>query len=112
MALLKLTNVGVRFLLELCLLLVFGYWGFRSGQNGLTKALLGVGAPLLTAVVWGTLLAPKAATRLHEPWLLLAELVLFGLAVWALLGNGRTTLGIAFGLIYVVNKILMLVWKQ
>ncbi|MCA9956760.1 MAG: YrdB family protein [Anaerolineales bacterium] len=112
MTLIKLTNVGLRFLLELCLLLVFGYWGFRTGESNVTKFLLGLGSPILAAMAWGTLLAPKAATRLQEPWLFFIEIVLFGLAVWALAENGRTSLAIFLGTVYILNKVLMLIWHQ
>ncbi|MCA9944758.1 MAG: YrdB family protein [Caldilineaceae bacterium] len=112
MELIKMVNAGFRFVLELCLLVVFGYWGWRTGENGLLKVLLGVGAPVLAAAAWGMFLAPKSAMRLHEPWLFLGEVVLFGLAVWALAGNSRIPLAIAFGLVYSLNKILLLIWKQ
>lgn len=41
---LKLIDIGIRFLLELCILVIFGYWGFKTGNNTLMKFLLGVGA--------------------------------------------------------------------
>ncbi|WP_376796469.1 DUF2568 domain-containing protein [Thermogemmatispora sp.] len=35
-------------------------------------------------VLWGLLVAPKAPFRLADPWRLLLELILFGLAALAL----------------------------
>lgn len=75
----KTFNLLIRFLLELCILLIFGYWGFKTGSQGLSKVLFGVGVPVVAAVIWGTFLAPKAAWRLSQPWLLLLELIIFGL---------------------------------
>lgn len=112
MELLKMLNLFVRFMLELCILVVFSFWGFKTGTQGLMKVVLGVGSPVLLAVIWGTLLAPKAVARLPEPWLSMLELVIFGLATWALHSTGKASLSIALGSIYVVNKILMIVWKQ
>lgn len=112
MELIKLVNLGIRFLLELCLLVIFGYWGFRTGENGLMKILLGFGAPIVTAVVWAMLLAPNSATRLHEPWLFLLEIAILGLAIWVLYHTGRISLAVAFGAIYILNKILMIIWRQ
>ncbi|MCB0130572.1 MAG: YrdB family protein [Caldilineaceae bacterium] len=112
MELIKLGNMGLRFALELCLLLIFSYWGWRTGETTLTKALLGMGGPVLVAAVWGVLLAPKSATRLPAPWLFLLEIGLFGLAVWALARTDRTNLAAAFGGIYLLNKVLMLLWRQ
>ena len=68
----KLLNEAVRFFLELCILIILGYWGFKTGNSTFTKILLGIGSPLLFAVIWGIFLAPKSATRLQEPWLLIA----------------------------------------
>jgi hypothetical protein len=76
------------------------------------KFLLGLGAPILFAVTWGTFLAPKSSLRLHEPWLFLLELVVFGLTCWALYSTGKVNLTVAFGGIYILNKILMLIWRQ
>ena len=112
MELIKLINLGVRFLLELGILVSFGYWGFKTGSNTFMKFLLGLGAPILFAVVWGTFLAPKSPMRFHEPWLFLLELVVFGLTCWALYSTGKVDLTVAFGGIYILNKILMVIWRQ
>lgn len=112
MQMFKIINLLVRFLLELCILAIFGYWGFQIGSNTFMKLLLGLGAPILFAVVWGTFLAPKSPNRLHEPWLFLLELVVFGLTCWALYGTGKVDLTVAFGSIYILNKILMVIWRQ
>jgi len=105
-------NLGFRFLLELCILIVLGYWGFKTGGQTMTKILLGIGSPILFAVVWGTYLAPKSSMRLHEPWLFLAEIVVFGVATLALYKSSGLPLTITFGTIYILNKILMIIWRQ
>lgn len=112
MEMLKLFNRGLRFLLELCGLIVFGYWGFQTGDNMMMKFLLGLGVPILFAVVWGTFLAPKSTRRLREPWHSLIELIIFALACWALYSTGAVNLSVAFGGIYIVNKILTVLWRQ
>ena len=108
----KLLNEAVRFLLEMCILIILGYWGFKMGNSTFMKILLGIGSPVLFAVVWGIFLAPKSTTRLQEPWLFFAEIILFGLAAWALYSTGKVSLTIAFGAIYIINKILMILWRQ
>lgn len=110
---LKLLNLGLRFLLELCLLVIFGYWGFKAGgDNTFLKFLLGIGAPVLVAVIWGVFLSPKPNIQIGEPWRFILELIIFGLAFWALYKIGKINLAIAFGVIYLINKILIIVWKQ
>ncbi len=108
----KLLNLGIRFLLELCILVIFGYSGFKTGSSTLIKFLLGLGSPILFAVVWGTFLAPKSSMRIGEPWLFLLELVLFALTIWALYSTGKVNLTAAISVIYVLNKILMIIWRQ
>jgi hypothetical protein len=112
MMLIKSANLALRFLLELGVLGALGYWGFRTGDGTLMKLILGLGAPILAAVVWGTFVAPKAAVTLSAPLHLLVELAVFGLATLALYRAGQTNLAAAFGLIYVINRILMTIWGQ
>jgi hypothetical protein len=75
----KTANLALRFLLELCALVALGYWGFKTGGGLITKLALGIGAPLLAAVVWGTFLAPRAAVP--TPGLLRLVLELGGLRI-------------------------------
>jgi len=109
---LKLLNQALRFGLELAMLVIFGFWGFKTGSPPLMRWVLGIGAPLLAAVIWGLWMAPRASMRLEGAAFFLVELVLFGLAGWALYSMGQKILTLWFGLIYLVNRLLMFVWKQ
>jgi len=110
---LKLLNLGLRFFLELSILVIFGYWGFKTGGNStVLKFVIGIGSPILLAVIWGIFLAPKSSMQLGEPWKLLMELIVFGLTCWALYSTGKVNLTITFGVIYLLNKILMIIWRQ
>ena len=44
-------NLTLRFILEICALVSLSYWGFQSGQGILMKLGLGIGAPLLIAII-------------------------------------------------------------
>ena len=112
MEIFKMLNLLVRFLLELCILVILGFWGFKTSEGTVTKILFGLGAPILFAVAWGTFLAPKSSRRLDEPWLFLLELVILGLTCGALYRTGKANLTLAFGSIYILNKILMIIWRQ
>ncbi|WP_237690699.1 YrdB family protein [Paenibacillus caui] len=112
MEIIKYANLAVRFILELCLLASLGYWGFHSGKNGIVQALLGIGTPLLAAVIWGTFLSPKAAVSIAPSLQLIMEIVLFGLAAAALYAAGRLGLGAVLVVAYAVNRLLIYVWDQ
>jgi hypothetical protein len=83
-----------------------------TGSATLTKVALGVGAPLVAAVVWGTFLSPRAPVQL--PWgvVLVLQAVVFASAAAALAATGNRTLALVFGVIVVTNAILMYVWQQ
>ena len=100
-------NLLIRFLLELCMLGAVAYWGFETGDNAVTKALLGIGTPLLMAVVWGVFISPKAAFGLRPvPWVAL-QAVLFGIAAIALATFASPALAAAFLVIVAANGVLM-----
>jgi hypothetical protein len=60
---------------------------------------LGIGAPLLTAVVWATFGSPGASFPLSGPLHLIMELFVFGLPAVALYAAGRPALAGTFGLV-------------
>ena len=105
-------NLALRFILELCILASLAYWGFHTGNDTLQKLLLGIGTPLLAAIVWGTFLSPKASVRLGDPWKLALEVVVFGLAIAALYAAGQHGLSWAFAVLAIVNRALLTVWHQ
>jgi hypothetical protein len=109
---LTLVNLAVRFLLELCVLVAVGYWGFKTGLGWFLKTLLGIGAPVLIAVLWGMFAAPRAAYRLHGFLLLAFEAVIFGSGVAALFAMKNYSLAWAFAVIVIINRILIFVWDQ
>lgn len=109
---LKFLNAALAFILELAMLAAFGYWGFYGDKSLLTKWLLGIGLPVLTAVVWGMWLAPRAANRLGNVSGNLLSLILFLSAAAALFYTGQSLLAITFAATAIVNRVLILLWKQ
>ncbi len=98
-------NDGLRFLLELAALGALGYWGFTFGGSA-SRWLLGIGAPVTLAVVWGLFIAPKAAMRTTDPERLVLELAVFGAAVAALAHAGQVKLAMALAGVVVVHLAL------
>jgi hypothetical protein len=110
--LIKGANLALRFLLELCALGALGYWGFWMGSGLMAKIALGIGAPLVAAVVWGTFVSPQAPVQLPGLLALIFQVLIFGSAAAALVATGHRTLALAFAVVVVVNAVLMYVWGQ
>lgn len=109
---LKSINVTARFLLEICVLISVGYWGFNTAPGWFLKTLLGIGAPLLITIIWSMFGAPKAAYHLTGFSMLALEVIVFGLGVAALIATKNYSLAWGFAAIVIINRILMFVWRQ
>lgn len=109
---LQTANLLLRFILELCALTALGYWGFQSSGTLLKKVTLGIGAPLLIAVIWGMLGSPGASVKLSTYVHLLLEIIVFGLPALALYVAGKQSLALIYGLLVVMNRFLMFIWNQ
>jgi hypothetical protein len=103
---LKPLNLGLRFVLELCMLVALGIWGFSE------SIVLGIAAPVAAAVVWGAWIAPKATRRLHDPARLAIELLLFGAAGAALAAAGHAIAAAIFLAAVALSEVLMVAWGQ
>ena len=112
MAILKYANLALAFVLELCALAALAYWGFNTGSSTLIHIILGIGAPLLAAVLWGLFAAPRAAKPVSPLARLAVKLLVFGSAALGLAVAGQPTLAVIFAMIVAVNLILAHVWKQ
>jgi hypothetical protein len=71
------------------------------------SVVLGVGAPLLAAVAWGTFVSPKASVKLPEPLRLAVELLIFAAATLALADAGRAGLALAFAAVVLLHIVLI-----
>ncbi|KOP80295.1 hypothetical protein AMS59_02545 [Lysinibacillus sp. FJAT-14745] len=105
-------NLVLRFLLEICVILAFGYWGIQAGKGMLFKLLLGIGAPALFVVIWSMFGSPKATYPLNGTLHFILEFVIFSLAVIALYATRRTQLATIFAILFIINQILLSVFHQ
>jgi hypothetical protein len=112
MRILQNTNLALRFILELCTLIALGYWGFHAWDGINMKIVLGIGAPVLNAILWGAFGAPKSKVKLSLPFHILLELIVFGIPAVALYVSGKPQLAWIYGICVVINRLLMVVWKQ
>jgi Protein of unknown function (DUF2568) len=98
-------TLTVRFLCELAMLAALVSWGFGV-EDGVASWLLGIGAPLLAAGIWGALVAPKARWPLPIPVRVLIEVLLFGVAAAALAVAGQPVLAAVLGGAALVTSLL------
>ncbi|MBX3031501.1 MAG: YrdB family protein [Chloroflexi bacterium] len=100
--------VVVRFLLELASLAALAWWGVRTGSDDLMRAILAVGAPLVFAVVWGLVAAPKARNGLsmRARWAIGGAMML--LAAGALAMVGPVEVAIVLAVLVVVDTLTLL----
>jgi hypothetical protein len=103
---LRSVNLAVRLLYELGLLVALAVWGFHAGSGLAGELVLGLGAPLLAAAVWGPLVAPASRRRLADPARLVVEVLLFAAGVVALAVAGFPLVAVGFGIVVAVNIIL------
>jgi hypothetical protein len=99
-------NEGLAFLLELLALGGLAWWGADTGRGLAAKILLGAGAPIAAAVLWGLFAAPRARFQVPLAAVLAVKVIVFGLAAVAGYAIGRHGLAIAFAIVVVVNTVL------
>lgn len=105
-------NLVLRFLLEIAALVAIGYWGF-SQHTGIWRFIVGLGAPLLAAVLWGTFAVPNDPSRSGRAPVpipgvlrLVLEFCLFGFAAWALYDAASTVLALILAGLTIVHYAL------
>lgn len=76
------------------------------------KFIFAIGSPLLFATIWGIFIAPKASLKLPEPYRFMLEIILFGVTSVALYVVDQITLAIILGMVFIINRTLIIIWKQ
>ncbi len=112
MAVLKNINLALSFLLELAMLVAFGYWGFNTGSSTIVHWILGLGVPVVAIVIWSVFNAPLSKRRLTRTPRIILEVVMFSLGALVLAVVGQTTWAAIFAVFIVVNQILIYIWQQ
>jgi hypothetical protein len=79
--------LGVRFLLELGMLVALSNWGFEASSDVLAF-VLGIGLPVVAMAAWGMFVSPKARVRLPELPRQGVAMAMFALGAVALAASG------------------------
>jgi hypothetical protein len=103
---LRSVNLAVRLLCELGLLVALAVWGVHAGAGLAGDLVLGLGAPMLAAAVWGLLVAPASRRRLADPARLVVEALLFAAGVVALAAAGYLLVAVGFAAVVAATIIL------
>ena len=109
---LRTANLALSFGLARVMLGALAVWGIVTGDTAPSRWVLGLGSPVLAAVIWGIWLAPRSDLRLDMPWLVTAQLVIFAVAAAALYGAGYFGFATSFVLLVMLNVTLATVWNQ
>jgi hypothetical protein len=99
----RAANEALAFVLELVMMGAFAAWGGTRRDGFAVRVAGGIGVPLAAAIVWGTLLAPRA--RVHPPIavVVVLKVILFLAAAAAIDGLGWRAAAIAFAAVALVN---------
>jgi Protein of unknown function (DUF2568) len=95
------TLAAVRFVLEITAVVALAVAGAHWSW------ILAVVLPLALIIVWGALIAPKAARRLPDPLRLVVEIVLFAATGLALVAADRAGVGLALAASSIVVAIAL-----
>lgn len=108
----RAANLALRFLLELAALGILAYWGATSAGPAWQRAALAIAAPTAVAVLWGTLIAPRAPVRVPEGGKAVLALSVFALAAVALASRGLRVLAVTLAVIALLNAVLLRVQRR
>jgi Protein of unknown function (DUF2568) len=103
----RTVNLGLAFLLEVAALAAFCWWGFHVSGATWLKVVLGIGAPVIAAIVWGLFAAPRAKYQLSTVSTFAVKVIVFGGATAALIASGQLVLGIVFAAVVIANTALI-----
>ena len=95
----------VALLSEFAALAALGYWGFTVPDGVTIRVLLGVGLPVLAAVLWGLFAAPRAVVR-RTPLVVATKVLVYGAAVLALAGTGHLVLAAVLAVAALLGSLL------
>jgi hypothetical protein len=102
-------NLALRFFLELAALFFIGRWGWTQ-HSGTVRYLLGIGLPLVAALIWGVFRVPGdgGTPKVRVPGILrlLIEALVFGFAIWGVFDSVAVTAAWIFGGITLLHYII------
>jgi predicted cation transporter len=87
------------------MLAALAFWGYVVG-DGVWAWLLGILAPVVAAIIWGTFVAPRAKLPVPAPLRVGIELVLYAAAAAGLGAAGQPLAAVVLGVAGLVTSLL------
>ncbi|MBF9231772.1 YrdB family protein [Microvirga alba] len=106
------SNLLLRLLVELAILVATGVWGHAALANPVGRWILALAAPLAVGTLWALFGAPGSRYELHGIAHVLLEVAVVGAGCAALLALGAPRLALALAVIALANRLLMIHWRQ
>lgn len=103
---LKTINELVTFLLEIAMLVAYGYYGMNGPWNFLPRILFSIFLVAVVIVLWGIFAAPKSARRLKMPYLAIFRTSVFLISAFLLFQSGQKNMAITLAGLTVVTQII------
>jgi hypothetical protein len=98
--------LALAFAVELLTMGVLAWAGASASGGTAVRVLLAIAGPVVLAVIWGLVMAPRARRRLPEPSRLVAELVIFAASAAALALAGHVLPAVVYAVIAISVAVL------
>ncbi|MFY4777013.1 YrdB family protein [Metabacillus sp. RGM 3146] len=108
----RMSQLTLRFFLELAVLAAFFRWGIFEGQGIAMKIILAAGSALIAAILWGRFAAPKSKRRLKGYNRIGFELFIFTIGASSLFFTAKPVLGGLLLLLFIMNKAFLVTWEK
>jgi hypothetical protein len=101
----KVMHLALAFAIELAAIAAFGLWGY-AGTTGISKWIIGIGAPVFLVVLWSIYAAPASNSRLDLLPLLIFKIAVYTMATLAFFKTGHPIGGAGFGIVSIISLAL------
>lgn len=107
----KAVALGVRFLLELCILVSLAAWSLSRPLEMALRIVIGGTVCIAAALIWGAILSPRRRIDFPAPARLAIEAAFFAVAAAALAQIGSTTLALMLVICAIADRIALAVLR-
>jgi hypothetical protein len=100
-------NLAVRLIVELLGVVFVGFWGLSASDDTAIGIVLGIGAVVAFAVVWGLFLAPTATRGLTKRQKDVIGTIVLLVAAVALALAGQPLIASLYAIVVLVNAVVL-----